>query len=122
MISPGNAPLTVSRSPVFGFVSVIVAETSSVLSLSVMEVSTSAIGTGAPFSVNPVRKVLRTEPPESLGSRSSTGALLFTTSTWMKAFAVLLLLAPSLTTMSMTRVAVDGVVPVLSNVICCNAV
>jgi hypothetical protein len=87
-----------------------------------MEVSTSAIGTGAPFSAYAVRKVVRMEPPESLGSRSSTGALSFTTSTWMKACAVLLLLAPSLTTMSMARVAVEGVVPVLSNVICCSAV
>ena len=87
-----------------------------------MEVSTSAIGTGAPFSVNADRKVAKVEPPKSLGSRSSTGALLFTTSTWMKACAVLLLLAPSLTTMSMMRVSVDGVVPVLSNVICCSAV
>ena len=49
-----------------------------------MEVSASAIGTGAPFSVNAVRKVVRTEPPKSSGSRSSTGALLFTASTWMK--------------------------------------
>jgi len=42
---------------------------------------------------------------------------LFTTSTWIKACAVLLLLAPSLTTMSMTRVSVEGLVSVLLNVI-----
>ena len=86
-----------------------------------MEVSTSAIGTGAPFSVNPCPEGAGTEPPELLGSRSSTGALLFTTSTWMKAFAVLLLLAPSLTHVDDAgggRRRGAGVV----NVICCNAV
>jgi len=58
VISPGNVPLTVSRSPVCGFASLIVADKSVELSASVMEVSTSAIGTGAPFSVNAFRKVL----------------------------------------------------------------
>ena len=122
VIVTGSVPLTASRSPVCGFASVIVADKSVELSASVMEVSTSAIGTGAPFSVNAFRKLLSDEPLELSASRSSTGALLFTTSTWIKACAVLLLPAPSLTTMSMTRVSIDGVVPVLSNLICCSAV
>ena len=122
VIAAGNVPLTVSRSPVCGFASVIVADESVELSASVMETSTSAIGTGAPFSVNALRKLLSDEPLEPSASRSSTGALLFTTSTWIKACAVLLLWAPSLTTMSTTRVSVEGLVSVLLNVICCSAV
>jgi hypothetical protein len=121
MIPPGNAPLTASRSPVCGFVSVIVAETRLVLSASAMVVSMSAIATAAPFSVKVVRKVLRNDPPESLGSRSTTGAALFTASTWTNAFAVLLLVAPSLTTMLMTRVTFDGLMLPLPNSIWCSA-
>ena len=70
---PGNGTVTVSRSPASRFVSVMVAETSSVLSRSLMVVSVSAIGIGAPFSVNVVRNVVRSEPPELSGSRSITG-------------------------------------------------
>ena len=114
--------VTVSRSPACWFASVIVADTSVVLSRSVMVVSVSAIGIGAPFSVNVVRKVVRTEPPESLGSRSITGALLFTASTWTTAVAVLLLLMPSLTTTSMIRVTFEGSMLPLLNLICCSAV
>ena len=64
---PGNGRVTVSRSPACWFASVIVADTSVVLSRSVMVVSVSAIGIGAPFSVNVVRNVVRTEPPEFIG-------------------------------------------------------
>ena len=87
-----------------------------------MKVSTSAIGTGAPFSVNVVRKLVPTSRRSRWRSRSSTGALLFTTSTWMNACAVLLLPPPSLTTTSMMRVSVEGLVPMLLNVICRSAV
>ena len=86
-------------------------------------VSVSAIGTGAPFSVNAVRKVVADGAVGVVGIEiQHRSAVVRPASTSMNAFAVLLLLAPSLTTMSMTRVAVEGVVPVLSNVICCSAV
>ena len=54
---PGNGRVAVSRSPICGFVSVMVAEAISVLpkSGSPMSVSVSAIATGVPFSVNVVR-------------------------------------------------------------------
>ena len=61
-----------------------------------------------------VRKVVRIEALESLGSRSITGVLLFTASTWTSAVAVLLLMVPSLTTISMVRVTFEG-----STLCCC---
>jgi hypothetical protein len=118
----GSGRMAVSRSPGCRFASVIVANTSVGLSRSVMVVSVSAIAIGAPFSVKIVRNVVRNEPPESSGSRSITGALLFTASTWTIAAAVLLLLAPSLTTTSMLRVTFEGSMLVLLNLICCSAV
>jgi hypothetical protein len=56
-----------------------------------------------------------------LGSRSTTGALLFTASTWTIAVAVLLSLMPSLTTTSTIRVTFEGSMLPLLNVICCDA-
>ena len=118
---PGNGRVTVSRSPACWFASVIVADTSVVLSRSVMVISASAIGIGVPFSVKIVRKVVRVEALESLGSRSITGALLFTASTWTSAVAVLLLLMPSLTTTSMVRVTFEGSTLSLLYLICRSA-
>ena len=86
-----------------------------------MVISVSAIGIGAPFSVKIVRNVVRVEPLESSGSRSTAGALLFTASTWTSAVAMLLLMMPSLTTISMVRVTFEGSMLSLLNLICCSA-
>ena len=86
-----------------------------------MVVSVSAIAVGGPFSVNIVRNVVRVVPVESSGSRSTTGALLFTASTWTSAVAMLLLMVPSLTTISMVRVTFEGSTLSLLNLICCSA-
>jgi hypothetical protein len=72
----GRIPDISSVSPVSGLVSVMVAETSVVLSESVIATSLSTTGTGDPFSVNIPRELVPGAPVELSASRSRTGAML----------------------------------------------